>query len=154
MIAEADLDAIVIAAPTTAHVPLALAAIERGIAVLVEKPLAATTDEAMRIVVAARREGESVVVSVKDDGIGIDGAEIDRVFEMFAQVDHSLERSRGGLGIGLTLVRRLVEMHGGSVAATSAGRDRGSEFVVTLPLHHPSSEAMLVTEPAVVPAGR
>jgi len=92
------------------------------------------TPDGGRIVVAARREGESAVVSVKDDGIGIDGAEIDRVFEMFAQVDHSLERSRGGLGIGLTLVRRLVEMHGGSVAATSAGLDHGSEFVVTLPL--------------------
>jgi len=86
------------------------------------------------------------VVSVKDDGIGIDGAEIDRVFEMFAQVDHSLERSRGGLGIGLTLVRRLVEMHGGSVAATSAGLDRGSEFVVTLPL---ASELVDVVAPVL-----
>jgi len=92
------------------------------------------TPDGGRIVVAARQEGESVVVSVKDDGIGIDGAEIDGVFEMFSQIDHPLERSRGGLGIGLTLVRRLVEMHGGSVVATSAGLDRGSEFVVTLPL--------------------
>ncbi len=62
MIAEADLDAVVIAAPTTAHVPLALAAIDRGIAVLVEKPLAATTDEAMRIVTAARATGVPVQV--------------------------------------------------------------------------------------------
>jgi PAS domain S-box-containing protein len=100
------------------------------------------------IVVAARREGDSAVVSVKDNGIGIDAGAIDGVFELFAQVDHSLERTRGGLGIGLTLVRRLVEMHGGSVVASSAGLGRGSEFVVTLPL---AGELRDVAPPVVAP---
>jgi len=110
------------------------------------------TPDGGRIVVTARRDGESAVVSVQDNGIGIDGAEIGGVFEMFAQIDHSLERSRGGLGIGLTLVRRLVEMHGGSVVATSAGLDRGIEFVVTLPL---AGELRDVAAPAVAaPAAR
>ncbi len=92
------------------------------------------TPDGGRIVVAVRIDDDTAVVSIKDDGIGIDATEIDGVFEMFAQVDHSLERSRGGLGIGLTLVRRLVEMHGGRIVASSAGLGRGSEFVVTLPL--------------------
>jgi PAS domain S-box-containing protein len=92
------------------------------------------TPDGGHIVVAVRIDDDIAVVSIKDDGIGIDATEIDRVFEMFAQVDHSLERSRGGLGIGLTLVRRLVEMHGGRIVASSAGLGRGSEFVVTLPL--------------------
>jgi PAS domain S-box-containing protein len=92
------------------------------------------TPDGGHIVVAVRIDDDTAVVSIKDDGIGIDATEIDGVFEMFAQVDHSLERSRGGLGIGLTLVRRLVEMHGGRIVASSAGLGRGSEFVVTLPL--------------------
>jgi len=57
-----------------------------------------------------------------------------RIFEMFTQVDHSLERAQGGLGIGLTLVKRLVELHGGSIEAHSEGPKRGSEFVVRLPV--------------------
>ena len=75
-----------------------------------------------------------VVVSVRDTGIGIAADQLPRIFEMFAQVDTSLERSRGGLGIGLTLVKRLVEMHGGTVEARSEGLGRGSEFVVRLPV--------------------
>src|SRR5205823_78811 len=69
-----------------------------------------------------------------DNGIGIPRDMLERVFDMFTQVDRSLERSRGGLGIGLTLVRRIVELHDGTVAARSDGPGRGSEFIVTLPL--------------------
>jgi CheY-like chemotaxis protein len=79
-------------------------------------------------------DGSDVVVSVKDTGIGIDADYLPRIFEMFTQVDRSLEKSQGGLGIGLTLVGRLVEMHGGKVEAKSEGPGRGSEFVVRLPV--------------------
>jgi PAS domain S-box-containing protein len=79
------------------------------------------------------RPGE-VTVSVRDDGIGIAADHLPRVFEMFSQVDRSLDRSRGGLGIGLALVKRLVEMHGGAIEAHSAGLNRGSAFLVRLPL--------------------
>jgi CheY-like chemotaxis protein/nitrogen-specific signal transduction histidine kinase len=92
------------------------------------------TPDGGHIRVEARVEGERAVVAVRDDGIGIDAGDLDRVFDMFAQLDDSLERAHGGLGIGLTLVRRLVEMHGGTVVAKSAGLGAGSEFVVTLPL--------------------
>jgi PAS domain S-box-containing protein len=74
------------------------------------------------------------VVKVRDSGVGIPADMLDRVFDMFTQVDRSLERSRGGLGIGLTLVKRLVEMHGGAVSVYSAGTGRGTEFTVRLPL--------------------
>jgi PAS domain S-box-containing protein len=93
------------------------------------------------IVVTAVREGSDAVVSVRDDGIGIDGDMLGRIFDMFTQVDRSLEKSQGGLGIGLTLARRLVEMHDGSVEARSNGTDQGSEFVVRLPLTPPRVEA-------------
>ena len=78
--------------------------------------------------------GSDVVVSVKDSGIGMAAEQLPRIFEMFTQVDRSLEKSQGGLGIGLTLVKRLVEMHSGSVEARSEGPGQGSEFVVRLPL--------------------
>lgn len=87
-----------------------------------------------RISLTATRDGSEVVVSVKDTGIGIAAEQLPRIFEMFSQIDHSLEKSQGGLGIGLTLVRRLVEMHGGAVEARSEGPGRGSEFVVRLPI--------------------
>ncbi len=86
------------------------------------------------IALAAEREGSDVVVKVSDTGIGIPRESLDRVFEMFTQLDQSLERSQGGLGIGLTLVKRLVELHDGSVEVHSEGRGRGSEFVVRLPV--------------------
>ena len=79
-------------------------------------------------------EEESVSVAVHDRGMGIDPDHLRNIFDMFTQVDSSLERSRGGLGIGLTLARRLVEMHGGRLATTSAGLGQGSEFTVSLPL--------------------
>jgi PAS domain S-box-containing protein len=86
------------------------------------------------IYLVAKRDETSVTISVKDTGIGIPGEMLDRIFDMFIQVDGSLERAHGGLGIGLTLVKRLVEMHGGSVEAHSDGLNCGSEFVVRLPI--------------------
>lgn len=82
----------------------------------------------------AERQGSDAIVSVRDNGIGIPADMLARIFDMFTQVDRSLERSQGGLGIGLTLVRRLVEMHDGSIEARSSGPDEGSEFVVRLPV--------------------
>jgi signal transduction histidine kinase/CheY-like chemotaxis protein len=81
---------------------------------------------------------EQVVISVRDNGDGIPRDLLPRVFNMFTQGDHSLERTRGGLGVGLTLVQSLVELHDGSVEARSDGPDRGSEFIVRLPLAPPA----------------
>jgi signal transduction histidine kinase/ActR/RegA family two-component response regulator len=82
----------------------------------------------------ARVMGKSVAVRVIDNGIGLTQAMLDRVFDMFTQVDYSLERSNAGLGVGLTLARRLVELHEGKLEAFSDGPDKGSTFVATLPL--------------------
>lgn len=92
------------------------------------------TERGGRIDLTAERQGSDVVVSVKDTGIGIPVANLPTIFEMFAQVDGALSRSQGGLGIGLCLVKRLVEMHGGTIEAKSEGPGKGSEFVVRLPL--------------------
>jgi PAS domain S-box-containing protein len=91
------------------------------------------TDDGGSIGVDVEREGEEVVLRVRDTGIGIEASLLPRVFDLFAQADRSLLRSQGGLGIGLALVRRLVEMHGGTVEARSEGLRRGCEFVVRLP---------------------
>jgi signal transduction histidine kinase/ActR/RegA family two-component response regulator len=100
------------------------------------------TDPGGRITIEAAREGDEVAVCVRDTGMGIAPSALSRVFDMFVQADHASERMQGGLGIGLTLVRRLVEMHGGSVQARSEGPGKGSEFVVRLPLAaHPQGEA-------------
>jgi two-component system, sensor histidine kinase len=85
------------------------------------------------IALAARPDGDSVVVRLKDDGIGIAPELLSSVFELFSQAGHLDGAAQGGLGIGLTVVRRMVEMHGGTVEASSAGVGQGSEFVVTLP---------------------
>ncbi len=82
----------------------------------------------------AGREDAQLVVSVRDSGIGLTAEQCGQIFDLFVQVDASLERARGGLGIGLTLVRQLVEMHGGSVTVHSEGLGRGSEFVIHVPL--------------------
>ena len=92
------------------------------------------SDRGGNIQLIVERQGSDVVVTVKDTGIGIDADQLPRIFEMFMQVDRSLEKSQGGLGIGLTLVKRLVEMHGGRVEAKSEGPGKGSEFVVRLPV--------------------
>ena len=103
-----------------------------------------------------RRAGE-VGVRVKDDGIGIEPEMLPRVFDLFAQVTDACERSQGGLGIGLSLVKQLVEMHGGAVEARSDGLDMGSEFTVQLPLAPSSSrpaEPPALASEAVQGAGR
>ena len=92
------------------------------------------TERGGRIRIAVERQGSSAVVTVQDNGIGIPPDMLDKVFDMFAQVDYSLEKSRGGLGIGLNIVRKLVEMHHGSVVAESGGPGTGCRFVVRLPL--------------------
>jgi signal transduction histidine kinase len=86
-----------------------------------------------RIEIESLRVGAEVAITVRDNGMGIPEDMLPKVFEMFLQVDRSLERSQGGLGIGLTLVKRLVDMHDGSVEARSRGPGKGSEFVVRLP---------------------
>jgi PAS domain S-box-containing protein len=90
-------------------------------------------DRGGHIRLTAERQGGDVVVSVKDTGIGIAADQLPRIFEMYSQADGALGRSQGGLGIGLTLVRRLVEMHGGQIEARSEGPGQGAEFVVRLP---------------------
>lgn len=98
------------------------------------------TDPGGHIWVTGRREGDQGVVSVRDSGAGIAPELLPRVFEVFAQGQQTLDRSRGGLGIGLALARTLVEMHGGTIEAHSEGSDRGSEFVVRLPVASPPTE--------------
>ncbi len=92
------------------------------------------TPEGGHIQVSAERDGDAAAITVQDSGIGIAHDMLPRVFDMFAQGDRSMDRAQGGLGIGLALVKRLVEMHGGSVGAASAGANLGCRFVVRLPL--------------------
>ncbi|MEO6742887.1 MAG: ATP-binding protein [Caldimonas sp.] len=89
------------------------------------------------ISLAARQEGDQIVVSVSDNGVGIPRDMLTQVFDMFAQVNKTLDRAQGGLGIGLSLAKRLIEMHGGSIGATSAGEDCGSTFTFRLPAAAP-----------------
>ena len=91
------------------------------------------TDRSGRIELCAEATAAEVVIRVRDNGIGIPAEALPRVFDMFMQVERSSLRGQGGLGIGLTLVKRLVEMHGGEVSVHSEGPGRGSEFVVRLP---------------------
>jgi signal transduction histidine kinase len=90
-----------------------------------------------RIWLTGWREDEEVVVAVRDSGIGLTAEQLPRLFEMFSQVDAAKEKSQGGLGVGLALVKGLVGMHGGRAEANSEGAGKGSEFVVRLPLKLP-----------------
>jgi CheY-like chemotaxis protein len=92
------------------------------------------TDDGGHLWLIVRRNETSVTVAVRDSGIGIPPDMLPKVFDLFMQVDASYSRSRGGLGIGLTLARDLVRMHGGSIEAKSGGIGAGSEFVVSLPV--------------------
>ena len=99
------------------------------------------TDEGGRVFLQAERERRpggrdaEMVLRIRDTGVGIPPENLPNVFDLFTQLDHTLHRTQGGLGIGLALVRALVEMHGGRVAAHSDGLGHGSEFIVALPLH-------------------
>lgn len=92
------------------------------------------TERGGHIGLTAQQQGSDVVVTISDSGIGIPADKLPAIFEMFSQVEEGLSRSQGGLGIGLCLVKRLVEMHGGSIEARSGGPAKGSEFVVRLPI--------------------
>lgn len=94
------------------------------------------TEEGGRIALEVGRVGGEIVIRVRDSGVGIPPEMLAIIFDLFIQVDRSLDRSQGGLGIGLTIVRRLVELHGGYVEASSEGVGRGSEFSVHLPEGH------------------
>jgi PAS domain S-box-containing protein len=91
------------------------------------------TEPGGQVVVTARREHGELVVSVKDNGMGISSEMLSSVFELFVQGERTLDRSQGGLGIGLTVARSLVELHGGTISARSPGLGQGSEFLVRLP---------------------
>ena len=92
------------------------------------------TERGGRIRLKVERRAEKAVISVQDNGIGIPRHMLSQVFDMFTQIDRNLERSQSGLGIGLSIVKRLVEMHGGAIEAMSEGKDKGSEFLVRLPI--------------------
>jgi len=120
------------------------------------------TPDGGRIAVACelRHEGgkDYAMVRVRDNGVGIEEALLPRVFDLFTQGDRSLDRSWGGLGIGLSLAHRLITLHGGTIAAHSGGPGKGSEFTVTLPLltalqAPPASEAQPLSAEAPVPTG-
>jgi two-component system CheB/CheR fusion protein len=101
------------------------------------------------ISVEAGRAGEEVILAVRDTGIGLAPEALRRIFDLFTQEQTTLDRQQGGLGVGLTLVRRLVEMHGGRVEARSPGPGRGSEFRVTVP----AAPLGQVLEPVATGAG-
>jgi PAS domain S-box-containing protein len=107
------------------------------------------TDKGGRIFLSGERDQDHIVIRVRDTGIGIPPDVLPRVFDLFVQADRSLTRSQGGLGIGLTLVKRLVGMHGGRVQAASEGLGRGCEFTVTLPIESPANVGGDVERPDV-----
>lgn len=92
------------------------------------------TDHNGVITLSTRRDGANVVIAITDNGIGISPELLPRLFDLFVQGERSLDRSQGGLGIGLSVVKRLVEMHGGRITASSAGPGQGSAFEIVLPL--------------------
>jgi signal transduction histidine kinase len=97
------------------------------------------TPEGGKIIVEAWCDPGNASLTVRDSGIGIDARMLSSVFDLFTQDATTLERSQGGLGIGLTIVKRLVELHGGTIRVASEGRDRGAQFTVTFPRHVPKS---------------
>jgi len=107
------------------------------------------TPEGGRITVSVATEGNKASISIKDTGCGIPAAHLANIFEMFQQVDQTLDRAQGGLGIGLTLAKRLIEMHGGSIEATSPGPGQGSEFVIKLPAVAAEKQRQAVPAPSM-----
>jgi signal transduction histidine kinase len=107
------------------------------------------TPDGGRIALSVEREGAQVSIRVRDNGVGIPPDMLEHVFEVFTQVEPSADRAAGGLGLGLALVRRLVEMHGGRVEALSAGRGQGAELVVRLPRAGTEHPETLLASPRV-----
>jgi signal transduction histidine kinase len=93
-----------------------------------------------KVRLSVERQGNEAVVAIRDTGIGISADDLPYIFDMFTQVKGNSELAQGGLGIGLSLVKRLVEVHGGTVEGRSAGAGAGAEFVVRLALCEPDSE--------------
>jgi PAS domain S-box-containing protein len=113
------------------------------------------TDPTGHIWLTVAQEGAEALISVRDTGIGISAEMLPRIFDMFMQADRSIDRSLGGLGVGLTVARRLVELHGGSINAASDGVGKGSTFTVRIPLSAAQPEAAenLATRGTEAPAG-
>jgi PAS domain S-box-containing protein len=112
------------------------------------------TQEGGQIGVSVEQDGNEAVVRVTDNGIGISAEMLPHLFDPFAQAENALDRAHGGLGIGLTLVRSLAEMHGGSATAHSSGLSRGSEFTLRLPLAAAPTEAAVNGSTEISEAGR
>ena len=114
------------------------------------------TDRGGRVTVTLRADPQSrtAVVTVRDSGIGMDRDALERVFESFSQADRSIERTRGGLGLGLALVRGLVELHEGTVTAISEGLDQGTTITIRLPLHRDAVTPAPQPEPRIAEGRR
>ncbi|HEX7450357.1 MAG TPA: PAS domain S-box protein [Pirellulales bacterium] len=110
------------------------------------------TDPGGRIELKADRTAEEATLRVRDNGIGIAADFLPSIFDLFTQAPRSIDRSQGGLGVGLTVVRRIVDLHHGSVEAISGGLGQGSEFVVRLPLMPPQDPSAATDQPAAQPA--
>jgi signal transduction histidine kinase/CheY-like chemotaxis protein len=109
------------------------------------------TDEGGVVAVSVNRSGDSLVVRIRDNGVGISQDLLPRIFDLFSQAEQTMDRSQGGLGIGLSLVKHLVALHGGQVEARSDGLGLGSEFRVELPIGAPPSVAAVNAAPPEVP---
>ena len=110
------------------------------------------TDAGGRLLVRAEKDGDEAVICVRDNGMGISAHMLHKVFDLFAQADHALDRHSGGLGIGLALVRRLVDLHGGRVSAQSEGLGHGTEMIVRLPIGRDSPSMLSGAEEPEEPA--
>jgi PAS domain S-box-containing protein len=104
------------------------------------------TDNGGLITVEAQECGPEIIIRIRDNGIGITQEKLPHIFDMFMQVDSSLERAQGGLGIGLTLVKSITELHGGNVKVHSDGPGKGTEFTIALPIFTPAGEAAAKAE--------